>query len=194
MNEVPPDRIFTDLTAAQIETLKQSYGKAALEDRILVDFTESQQDGLFTLRIHFSQRPAVADPSPAPGSPLAAHLAAGTTPDRAAVGQQPIDFAAGGRALARGEFDQAIADLGGPEPQMLWALIKKESETLTGFLSDRRPSFCMSGTFFPDSQGIVSTTAIRISAVHGTERANTAPYPINMRGFCKPCVSIGLQP
>jgi hypothetical protein len=128
MTDIPPDVTLTDLTTAQIETVKQTFNRSASEEDLAVDFTVTPQtDGLFTITVHFSAKPTVPD---TPG---------GESTSNAATGGQPINFTAGGRALKKAEFDQTIADLQDPEPEMLWALIKKESETLTGFLADRRP-------------------------------------------------------
>ena len=106
--------------------------QAASEDGLTVEFTVSPQEiaspqgePLFTLTIHYSVKPTAADASAASANPPAAQT------DARGAGQ-PLNFAAGGRALSRAEFDQAIVELDGVESQMLWALIKKESETLTG--------------------------------------------------------------
>jgi len=128
MTDIPPDVTLTDLMTSQIETVKQTFNRSALEEDLAVDFTvTAQPDGLFTITVHFSAKPTVPD---TPG---------GESTSDTVTGGQPINFIAGGRALTKAEFDQTIAALDDPEPAMLWALIKKESETLTGFLADRRP-------------------------------------------------------
>ncbi len=67
-------------------------------------------------------------PSPAPSRSLAA-IAPGLVPD----------FRAGALALVGADVTDALAALNNPEPEMLWALIKKETPFLAGFMPDRRP-------------------------------------------------------
>ena len=137
MTQIPPDVTFTDISAAQVVSQEKAYASAAAQDGLSADFTVSKQpNGLFSLTIHFSLKPVSV---PAASGQAGSNTTGGSGAIGNAGAAPAINFASGGRALTQGEFDQAIIDLGGPEPQMLWALIKKESETLTGFLSDRRP-------------------------------------------------------
>jgi hypothetical protein len=112
---VHPDVILRDLTPTQVVTQMHLRHQAAEIDRVKVSFTEfPQPDGKITLIVRFASL---------------------------RVTDQNSTFVAskGGLALTAAHWQQTLGALDNPEPALFWALIKQESETIAGFLPDRRP-------------------------------------------------------
>jgi hypothetical protein len=131
---VPQDIRYTNLKPAEVAFLQQTVPVDAVRKGLTATIDTAQEPGdRTTVTIHFS--PTVPTTNKAAASaPVALAPPQALVPP--AVG---INFTAGGAPLTQSDIDQAVAHLDNIEPQLIWAIIRKESETLAGFLDDRRP-------------------------------------------------------
>jgi hypothetical protein len=129
----PPDTVYEDLTPGQLAFIQATVPLTARGLGLHASITTTPMDGgKLRALIRFGGAPApVAAGAPAAAAPaVRAMVAAGTA----------IDFKAGGQPLTQADFDSALAELGGIEADLLWALLYQEGGTPpVGYLNDRRP-------------------------------------------------------
>lgn len=140
---LPDDVTYPGLTPAQVAFLQSTVQLDAQQKGFAATIaTAPEPGGLMTATVHYAEAGAEAGAEAAP------------------AGVAAIDFAVGGAALTQAEMDAVLQDLGGLEPELVWALIRQESETLTGFLPDRRPVILFERHVF------AARTQARFSATH----------------------------
>jgi hypothetical protein len=127
--QLPADVTILNLTPAEAATQQELRRQAAAIDGVAVSFQQiPQPDGRVTLNVHFAPLPAAGRAAPASALP----------PINAPT-PVPSPQGKGGQALSAAHWQSTLDTLGNPDEALLWALIKQESETMTGFLPDRRP-------------------------------------------------------
>ena len=128
-SQLPADVTILNLTLAEAATQQELRRQAAVIDGVAVSFQQTPQlDGRVTLNVHFAPLPAAGGAAPTPAVPPIA----APTPVLSVPGK-------GGHALSAEHWQTTLGALGNPDEALLWALIKQESENMTGFLPDRRP-------------------------------------------------------